>query len=239
MSAVPELSVVVPVFNEEAAIGGVLRAWAAQLDRLGVSYELRVYDDGSDDQTPELLAGLGARLPRLCTFRHPNRGHGPTILRGYREAAGDWVFQADGDGEIPASAFSALWERRRDYDFLLGHRHGRHSPVHRRIVSLGSRLAVRTLFGSGLSDVNSPFRLVRGAALRDLLRFLPDGLFAPNVALAGLAVRRGLRLCEIPVPHIDRVGDRGSLASWQIWRGAARTLLETMSVARSVRLGAQ
>jgi dolichol-phosphate mannosyltransferase len=226
---------VIAAYNEEAAIGDVLLAWANEMESLGVRYELRAYDDGSTDRTPEVLADLASRLPRLRAVRHPNRGHGPTILRAYREAAGDWVFQCDGDDEIPATAFSSLWEQRQNYDLLVGRRQNRHSPPQRRLVSMGSRLAVRALFGSGLWDVNSPFRLIRGEVLRYLLPLLPQNLFAPNVALAGLAVRRGLRVCEVPVPHVGRPGGAASLVRGKLWRGAARALVETVSVARRGR----
>src|SRR5262245_12088669 len=109
---VPELSVVMPVFNEGPALVKVINEWMAVLQEAAVSFEFTVYDDGSGDSTRALLDRLARRYARLRVARHTNRGHGPTILRGYREACGIWVLQVDSDDEIPASMFRRIWDRR-------------------------------------------------------------------------------------------------------------------------------
>jgi cellulose synthase/poly-beta-1,6-N-acetylglucosamine synthase-like glycosyltransferase len=93
LSDARELSVVMPVYNEVAAVGAVVASWAAVLERLGIDYELLVYDDGSTDGTGAALDALAAALARLRVTHHANRGHGPSIMRGYAEATGRWVFQ--------------------------------------------------------------------------------------------------------------------------------------------------
>jgi dolichol-phosphate mannosyltransferase len=231
----PRLAVVMPVYNEEAAVAPVVTAWLAELDRLGIDYRLTAYDDGSRDGTGAILDGLATAHRRLHVVHQENRGHGPTILRGYREARGEWVFQVDGDGEMPETAFGPLWERREDYDLLLGHRAERRAPPMRRVVTELSRLSVRLLFGAGVRDVNAPYRLFRGTSLADLLRDLPGDVFAPNVILAGLAVRKRLRIGEWPVPCGPRRGGRGSLNRRALVRGALRSFRETLAAARGSR----
>lgn len=229
-----ELSVVVPVYDEAPGIASLLRAWLTELGRLGVAHEVLVYDDGSCDGSAAAVEAVAAEHPQVVLSRHANRGHGPTILRGYREARGRWVAQVDGDGEVPPSQFGSLWELRDGVDIVIGCRKGRRSAGDRKIVSAVSRLAVRALFGRGIHDVNSPFRLYRGERLRDLLAALPPGdLFAPNVALAGLALRQRLRIAEIPVTFVSRRWGRPSLGSWKLWPAAARALRETVTVARA------
>ncbi len=236
MTHSPALTLVMPVYNEAAAIGGVVRAWSGELDRLGIDYEMRVYDDGSRDQTAAVLEQLSNEIPRLLVTRHSNRGHGPTILRGYREARGEWVFQTDSDGEMEPDSFSLLWEKRADYDFLLGIRGGREWTPPRWVMTRGSRLAVRLLFGAGVEDVNTPYRLMRRARLVELVAPLPDDLFAPNVILSGLAVRRGLRLWQTEVPHQGRRTGTASLAGVRkLIKPAARSLRQTMAIARAAR----
>src|SRR5262245_23786496 len=208
----PDLSVVMPVYNEEAGIVGVVEAWSSALDRLGISYELRVYDDGSRDRTGELLDQVARGRASVVALHHENRGHGPTILRGYREARGDWVFQVDGDDEMGPEAFPSVWSRREEADLVLGFRTGRQSPPSRRLVTASSRLAVRALFGAALRDVNTPYRLYHRTALVRLLGVVPLDAFAPNVILAGLAVRGGLRVVEVPVPHRERRTGVSSIA---------------------------
>ena len=229
----PQLTLVIPVHDEVGGIVPLLRHWVTVLGRLGIDHELRVYDDGSRDGSGDALAALAAELPQLVLTRHANRGHGPTILRGYREARGAWVFQADGDGEIAPGELARLWELRDRHDLVLGRRTGRRSTPDRRLVSAVSRLAVRLLFGRGVGDVNTPFRLMRAERLREALAELPEpDLFAPNVALAGLAIRRGWRIAEVPVAFESRRWGRASLGSWRLWRAAARALRETWVVAR-------
>lgn len=233
----PELTVVMPVFNEEAAIGGVVRAWAAELDRLGIDYELRVYDDGSRDATAGILERLARELPRLVVTSKPNTGHGPTILRGYREARGEWVFQVDSDDEMGPEHFVRLWERRRDHDLLLGRRLARRSSPARRLITLGARLTVWALFGRAVGDVNTPYRLIRRGCLAAMVPRIPAEAFAPNVILAGLAARDGLRVLELDVPHRGRTTGTVSIMRWRLWKAAARAFRQTVAVALRERLG--
>src|SRR5262245_26940185 len=193
----PELSVVIPVFNEGRTIAQVVLGWASALDEQGIDYELLVYDDGSTDDTRLILERLGPQVPRLTARSHANRGHGATVLRGYREARGEWVFQTDSDGEVAPVSFPDLSRERQAHDLVLGIRQGRRVSLDRRLVSWLSRLSVRVLFGAWIGDVNVPFRLARRTHLQGLMAELPEDLFAPNVALAGVAARAGLRIGQV------------------------------------------
>src|SRR5262249_56214122 len=102
----PELSIVMPVYNEAAVIGDVVTSWLRELERLGIGYEFLAYDDGSRDESGRILERLGERVPGLVVSSQANAGHGSTILRGYREARGDWVFQVDSDDEIGPANFA-------------------------------------------------------------------------------------------------------------------------------------
>jgi glycosyltransferase involved in cell wall biosynthesis len=229
----PALSVVMPVYNEAELIGDVVREWSAELQRLDIDYEFSIYDDGSRDKTPDVLQSLATELPGLVIHRHANRGHGPTILRGYREARGDWVFQTDSDGEMDVAGLSELWRWREEYDFILGSREGRISTPTRWLVTGIARFSVGLLFGWGIRDVNAPFRLMRREWLQDAIKQFPDDLFAPNVILSGLAVRSGLRVREIGVRFEVRRRDSGSLGSFKVFRPAAQSLRQTIAVALS------
>jgi hypothetical protein len=96
---------------------------------------------------------------------------------------------------------------------------------------------VRILFGLEISDVNTPFRLMRRARLRPLLSGLPDDCFAPNVALAGLAARAGFRIGTVGVIHRGRPSGGGSLGGLRLWRAAGRSWWQTLAIARRARRG--
>ena len=116
-----KLCVVMPVYNEEAAIGGVLAKWTKALSALGIDFTIRPYNDGSKDRSLTEMNAVAERLnlstskplklQRVQVIDKPNSGHGPTILRGYREAAADgfdWVFQIDSDDEMGPEKFAEL-----------------------------------------------------------------------------------------------------------------------------------
>jgi glycosyltransferase involved in cell wall biosynthesis len=231
----PDLTVVMPVYNEGAGVGPVLREWCGVLRQVGIEFVIALYDDGSGDETAQALAALARELPEVRLTSQANRGHGPTILRGYREARSAWIFQTDSDGEIPASEFPRLWERREEFDFILGRRTGRPQSGARKLVSRVARGMIRIAFGAGVVDVNSPCRLMRRARLTPLLEGLPETLFAPNVALSGLAVAHRLRWLELPVRFAPRTFGQGSLARWRIARVALRCGFETLAVALRAR----
>ncbi len=227
----PVLTAVMPTYNEATGIRETLSAWLRELARLGVPYELRVYDDGSRDGTGDAVAALAREAPSLVLVRQENRGHGPTVLRGYREARGEWVFQTDSDDEMGPEFLPAVWAARERADLVLGYRDDRKSPVGRRVISTVARWSVRLLFGGRLRDVNAPYRLHRRSALAALLPRVPADTFAPNVILAGLFARAGYRIVEVPVSYRTRRTGQSSIVRWKLWRAAARSLLQTVRVA--------
>lgn len=233
----PELSIVMPVYNEGDSVDAVVSEWVAALDALGMTYEFIVLDDGSRDRTGEILDAMAARTKALRVLRHGNRGHGQTIVRGYAEAQGEWVFQIDSDGEIAPDGFRDLWTRRADYDWLAGRREHRSASIVRQMVTGVSRLSVYALFGTGIYDVNVPYRLMRNARLREMTPFLPAGAFAPNVILSGLAIRFGLRTYETPVAHIGRRHGTSTLGRLNILKPAAMSLWQTAVAAWRSRHG--
>jgi glycosyltransferase involved in cell wall biosynthesis len=231
----PELSVVMPVYNEGAVIAEVIETWLDELARLGIDFELLAYDDGSRDDTGKILTGLSVHRPDLEVTSQANAGHGPTILRGYREARGEWVFQVDSDDEMSAEHFGLLWAQRGDHDLILGRRQHRDAPLARRIITAASRLTVWVLFGRAVTDVNAPYRLIRRAALVSILSRIPADAFAPNVIMSGLACRDRLRVREVWVPHRGRRAGTVSIVKWRLWKAAARAFGQTVMVALRAR----
>ena len=231
----PELSIVMPVYNEGAVIAEVVIAWIQELERLGIDYEFLVYDDGSRDESGRILERLAGQQHGLMVTRKANSGHGPTILRGYREACGEWVFQVDSDDEMGPKHFAGLWKHRDDYDLLIGRRQHRDSPLARRLITALSRATVWTLFGHAVTDVNAPYRLIRQSSLVEILSMIPDDTFAPNVIISGLAARSGLRVREVWVPHRGRRTGTVSIVKWRLWKAAARAFGQTVSVALRAR----
>ena len=224
-----ELAVIIPVYNEEEIIQEVLDDWSRELERLGITYKISVYNDGSKDRTAEILGTYSSHKENIVVHNKENSGHGPTVLLGYRENSDtEWIFQIDSDGEIGPESFQTLWERRASYDLLLGRRIERRSGVFRTSLSFFARLAVLIFYGSEIHDVNSPFRLMRGELFKEMFFKIPDGTFAPNVILSGAASRAGLRILEHPVHYAARKTGEVSLRKMRLLRAAFRSLFQTI-----------
>ena len=226
------LCVVMPVYNEQEAIGTVLEKWDSALKELGIDFEIRPYNDGSRDDSLRVMREVAAWLgPQIRVRDKPNGGHGNTILTGYREAAADgfdWIFQIDSDDEMGPESFNDLWSHREGYDFLVGTRQGRVQQLPRKVMSAVSRLCVRVFYGKSVWDVNTPYRLMRTSAFRSFYEAIPLDTFAPNVILSGLAARYKLRCLETQVPQHDRTTGEVSIKKWKLVKAALRSFWQTV-----------
>lgn len=226
----PELCVVIPVYNEAEIIGQVLDIWADKLDRLGVGYQIHVYNDGSKDGTLSVIQQTAGRHPRIVVHDKPNSGHGPTILAGYRQNVGaQWIFQTDSDNEIDHTHFAELWNKRHDYDLLLGTRTNRQTRTIRQCISLVSRLVVWIFYGRGVYDVNGPFRLMRCATYKALFFQIPDNTFAPNIILAGVAALYGWRIFETPVAFRFRQTGKVSIVGMKLLTNVVKAFKQVIA----------
>ena len=228
------LCVVMPVYNEQDAIGPVLEKWHRALTALGADFTIRPYNDGSRDGSLRVMRAAAERLPNVDVRDKPNGGHGHTILTGYREAAADgfdWVFQIDSDDEMGPEKFGELWTRRGEYDFLVGIRDGRIQQLPRKIISLVSRLCVRTFYGKSVWDVNTPYRLMRTSVFAPIYNRIPLSTFAPNVIISGAVARKRIAFFETRVPQHDRTTGEVSIRKWKLLKSAIRSFCQTIKFA--------
>jgi dolichol-phosphate mannosyltransferase len=226
-----DVTVVMPVYNEEACINEVIDDWKAALDKLQISYNLLILNDGSRDNTAGEL-GKQQGNPNVTVINKENSGHGPTILTGYHlavENAG-WVFQVDSDNEMRAEHFQKLWNERHGFDAVFGIRSARDQALPRRIISAISRMAVNLCYGRGVQDVNCPFRLMRATTLKKALQHIPADTFAPNIAIAGLFVFTRRSVKNIAVPHSNRQTGEVSIKKWKLFKAAMKSFLQTIRI---------
>ncbi len=214
-SSIPELVLVVPVYNEEDAIVPVLREWRAELSRTvgDGRFTLLVVDDGSTDATPARLAELG--WPDLRVHRHPNRGHGQSCLVGYIEAnrmGAAYIFQIDSDGQCDPAGFAGVWERREKAAAVYGRRRSRDDGRARRLISSVLRLSLKVARGTRLNDTNVPFRLYRAPLAAAAAERIPRDFNLANIAMALLLEPEGF--LEVPIHFRDRIGGHPTVRLW-------------------------
>ncbi len=183
----PELMVVMPVYNEEESIRMVVRDWFCELEKRTPDFVMLVIDDGSQDGTRAILAGLEDELgPRLEVLSRENRGHGQSCLQGYRialERGIPFAFQIDSDGQCDPAYFKAFWESRERYDVIYGKRK-REDGVRRILASALLRLVLLACCRTNCLDPNVPYRLMRTRACGPAFQRIPADFFLANVALA-------------------------------------------------------
>lgn len=224
-----ELKIIIPVYNEEGAIGDVINDWTNTLGNLKIDFQIVAFNDGSKDQTSKILHQIAETNSRLKVVDKPNSGHGPTILKGYKENLDvQWLFQVDSDNELKASEFEKFWKARNDYDFLIGSRIERNSPLPRVVTTGISRLVVGFFYGNRVKDVNTPFRLMRTSKFHDDILKIPDNTFAPNLIVSGIANIRKLRIKQFDVLHHNRETGEVSIKKWKLFKAAFKSLIQTI-----------
>lgn len=202
----PQLSVVIPAFNEEARIGPTLAATTEWLDGQGEDYELLVVDDGSRDATPEIVNAVGAANPRVRLIQLPqNRGKGAAVRTGVLASTGAEVLFSDADLATPIEELGKLRARLREgYDVAIGSRalpgsdiRTRQHPL-REAMGRTFNVIVRALVLGGIRDTQCGFKLFKGDAGRALFRNARVDGFAFDVEVLLLAKGR-YRVAEVPV----------------------------------------
>src|SRR5262249_32407637 len=187
--SVPELVVVMPVFNEQASVRKVAMEFFEEIENWTERFIFLALDDGSTDATPNVLERLRVQLgPRFVIVRHANRGHGQTCLAGYREAGArgaPHVLQIDSDGQCDPQYFFRFWRLRDRAAVIYGARTRRDDGFRRVLASLVLRIFLLIAFRVNCVDANVPYRLMKTEKIVPLLdRIGPDF----NLANVGLAV---------------------------------------------------
>lgn len=223
-----KLSVVMPVYNEAGVIVQVIQDFARVLQHFE-EQEMIIVDDCSQDKTPIILGELQAIYPFLRVLRNEkNRGHGPTLVRAYRQATGDFVFHCDSDNQFKAEDFWLLWDelRNKDLDLVIGYRKERHDPVARLLLTRLVRFYLFLVLRHWLPDSNSPFRLYSRGALSRLLPVIKENSIVPSILLAFAAVSTKMRVNSLPVTHLPRRTGKSFLRSWKIFKLCAPAIKE-------------
>lgn len=212
------VTVVMPARNEADVIESSVREWHHEVIAKIPGSRMIVVDDASTDTTGSILARLADELPELLVIRPPRRrGHGPSVCAGLRRADTEYVFHTDSDRQHVPSEFWMLWAERETADFVMGVRRKRADGRLRSGISAAMRIANAVVWQKWIRDANCPFKLMRRAALVEVLARIPDGFFIPMVAVSLLARKMGFGVKEIPVTHMPRQTGTPSLRGPATW----------------------
>lgn len=203
---ISSLTVFFPAYNDAPSLPGLIGRTFETASRLTEDFEVIVVNDGSFDDTDQVLADLRARWgPRLRVVRHEvNQGYGGAVRSGFRAATKDWVFYTDGDGQYDVTELPRLVEALGPGIGLVnGYKIARSDVFYRRVIGAAYLWSVRRLFHIRIRDVDCDFRVVK--------RSLMDGITLESssgpvcVELVRKLQDTGCGIVEIPVRHLPRL----------------------------------
>ena len=200
---VPDLSVVVPILNEEASLPELYRRTTAALAGLGRSYELIFVDDGSSDGTFSVLERLHAEDDRIRAVRFKrNFGQHPAMHAGLARARGEILVTMDGDLQNAPEDIPRLVEAvEAGADVASGRRAARHDSWGRTLPSRLINGMLRRFTRVDISDFGCAFNAYRRSAVEPMLGAIGRQKFTKALVLSG-----GASVVEVDVAHAPRQG---------------------------------
>jgi glycosyltransferase involved in cell wall biosynthesis len=219
----PEVSVVVPVYNEADNVDDLHRQLSVVLAALGRPYEILIVDDGSSDGTLDRLLVLEVRDPNLRVLRlRRNFGQTAAFSAGFDHARGDVVVTSDGDLQNdPADIPLLLAKLDEGFDIVCGWRKHRKDPWSKKIPSYFANRLISWATGVKLNDYGCSLKAIRSDVVRNLRLYGEMHRFIPAVASW-----MGVSVAEVPVNHRPRT--RGA-SKYGIGR-TVRVLLDLFTV---------
>lgn len=204
MSQPPDLSVVIPIYNEEPNLDALYREVTDVLSAGGRRYELILVDDGSEDGSFEALSRIQAADPRVRVIQfRKNFGQTAAFAAGFAAARGRLIVTSDGDLQNDPRDIPAMVERieREDLDIVCGWRKKRQDTfLNRRLPSVIANALISWATGVKLNDYGCSLKVFRAEVVKPLRLYGELHRFLP-----ALASEMGVRIGEQPVNHRARV----------------------------------
>lgn len=200
----PELSLILPTYNEEDNIEIVMQKVDKVAKETGLSYELIVVNDGSSDRTGTKVGSFAKSNGHVKVVGYQNNvGKGHALKTGFSHAIGDIVVLMDSDTDIDPHHITEYVKAVKNADIVISSKWHPDSiveaPLIRRILSHGFNILVKLLVGLRLSDTQTGLKAIRRNAFTNLFPKLTVKRYAFDVELLALANLLDLRIAELPI----------------------------------------
>ncbi|MBI4313195.1 MAG: glycosyltransferase family 2 protein [Candidatus Omnitrophica bacterium] len=238
----PQLSIVIPAYNEAAVIRPALLATAGYLEKQALPWEIIVVNDGSRDATlleaEKVAADLGKQKVKVLS--HPkNRGKGSAVKTGVLAAAGEIVLFCDADGATPIEELARFLPRfKNGADLVVGSRRLSQSQIKQRQRRLRQWMGTvyvrltRLLIGVRVSDITCGFKALRRPVAQDLFSRMRIEGWSFDAEMFFLARKKGYGVVEMPIQWADRPSTKVRLL-----KDAARSFGELLKIRLQDSLG--
>ena len=220
-----DLSIVIPVYNEEENLPLLWPELRGVLEPLGHAFEVVFVDDGSRDRSAEIIRGFRDADPRVRLVRlKANAGETAATDAGFKAARGRWVVVMDADLQNDPHDIPTLLSHLDRWDAVTGWRvkRGEGDDWLRRLSSRVANRVRNALSDESIQDSGCTFRAFRRECLRELVLYRGFHRFVPT-----LLRMRGYRVLEVPVNHRPR---RFGQSKYGVWNRALVALVDLLVV---------
>ncbi len=208
-----QVEVLLPVHNEGESIEATMREMHAELSRVA-DIGFIVCEDGSRDNSKEVLRSLATQLPIRLNLSDARKGYSKAMREGMEMCEADYLLCLDSDGQCDPRDFGKFWEARNTADVVIGWRVHRADPLVRRIFSRFFYVLYQIVFRAPVHDPSCPYVLMRNSVAKVMAQELgemKEGFWWEFVARTH---RRGFTLYEIPVHHQLRSAGVTQVYKW-------------------------
>lgn len=215
-----DISIIIPIYNEEMNIGPLYKEIAGVMDLTKKTYEVIFVDDGSSDNSFQVLktiseAAKAKDIKLTCIRFRKNFGKSAALMAGFKEAEGDIIITMDGDRqddpkEIPAF----IKEIYSGYDLVSGWKFKRRDKIFKIIPSKAINTLTAWMTGAKLHDMNCCFKAYRKEVAKDLNIYGELHRFIP-----ALVFQKGFTIAEIKVNHRPRLAGKSKYGFRRFFEG--------------------
>jgi glycosyltransferase involved in cell wall biosynthesis len=210
----PDVEVLLPVHNEAESIEGTVREIYGELSRK-VSVGFIICEDGSKDNTQEILRRLAKELPMRLNLGEGRKGYSRAVCEGMQMLESDYLLCLDSDGQCDPKDFWVFWDARNQADVVLGWRTDRADTFTRRVFSQIFYLIYQTVLRTPVHDPSCPYVLIKKAVALHLCRELGAMQQGFWWEFVGRVHRRGYTIKELPVHHRLRTAGVTQVYHWR------------------------
>jgi len=201
---VPEISVIIPCYNLQNIIETTVTEIIKTLEQFSNSFEIIIVDDGSTDNTLDIIKELEINNKIIQTLTYSkNRGKGYAVKSGVLESHGKSVVFIDGDLDITSDTIKNYIQELDKFDLVIGSKLSQNSEIQirqsRKILSNWFGSLVRLLTGLKIQDTQVGLKVGNGDSLRKIFKIMKVDGFAFDVELLIIATKINLRIKEMPV----------------------------------------
>jgi dolichyl-phosphate beta-glucosyltransferase len=215
----PEVSIIIPAYNEEKRIVNTLNTITAFFASTPDSYEVITVNDGSTDDSLKILNDFASVHPQIRVISYsPNQGKGYAVKKGVEAAQGPLILLSDADLSTPITEYPRLKNilDTGGFDLVMGSRSVSnsqvkiHQPFYREFMGKTFNRIIKTLLFPGFNDTQCGFKLFKASIAKDLFGQLQLKHFAFDVEIVYRALRKGLKIKEEGVQWLNSRGSRVS-----------------------------